>query len=308
MHKLFLSHVAEESELAGLLKDWIESTFAGQCTVFVSSSGDDLRPGMNWLNQLDSALEVAEVLLVLCSPFSINRTWINFETGCAWNKKIPILPICHSGLSKDRLPQPLAQFQAIELADLSFSKSLIKSLADYFEISRLPRISHDQMMKELQNAESIISKSYVAQSSSPKNEIQADSSKPSSGKRSDRNAPESAPSVRPLRLILTTKLTEDNDPVKSVKGFSMNDEKAYFYIKWFQLTAEKDYKMNWQLLDQEGNIVDASEFVIHPKSSNWNTWHSYSFKKNIDEPGNWTFMAYLDGNKVLEKKFEVTLL
>ena len=38
--KVFISHVTEESAFALVLKDWIESTFAVRCDVFVSS---DLR-------------------------------------------------------------------------------------------------------------------------------------------------------------------------------------------------------------------------------------------------------------------------
>ena len=56
MHNLFLSHITEEAELAKVVKDWIESTFAHQCKVFVSSSESDLLLGMNWLDQVDSAL------------------------------------------------------------------------------------------------------------------------------------------------------------------------------------------------------------------------------------------------------------
>ena len=51
--------------------------------------------GSKWLEEIDQALAAAVVLLVLCSPASLRRPWINFETGCGWIKRVP----CHSYLS-----------------------------------------------------------------------------------------------------------------------------------------------------------------------------------------------------------------
>jgi hypothetical protein len=54
--KLFISHISEEASLALVLKDWIESSFAGQCQVFVSSDKDDIPAGSRWLDEIDKAL------------------------------------------------------------------------------------------------------------------------------------------------------------------------------------------------------------------------------------------------------------
>ena len=243
-----------------------------------------------------------EVFLVLCSPFSINRPWINFETGRAWAKKVPIIPICHSGQTIGRLPQPLAQLQALEIANAEFSKHLIKGLSEHFQIHNVPRILHEGMMKELLAAESSVSKFYTGQSSSTKIEKQSSSSEPSLGQKSDTGASKDMLSLRPVRVILTTGITSDDEPENSVSSFSMSDEKICVYIKWFQLMPEKEYDFTYQLLDEIGDILTASQITLRPKSKNWNSWHWYLLKKNIDQPGNWTFRGYLDGNKVAEKE------
>jgi hypothetical protein len=59
----------------------------------------------------------------------VSRPWVNFECGCAWTKRVPIIPICHSGLRKADLPQPLSQFQSLELDQPEFSALLLSGLA-----------------------------------------------------------------------------------------------------------------------------------------------------------------------------------
>jgi hypothetical protein len=150
--KAFLSHISEEGAIARVLKDWIESTFLGQCEVFVSSSENDLPAGSRWLEEIEAALGESRVLLILCSPHSIHRPWINFEAGCGWIKRVPILPICHSGLRKSDLPSPLSLFQALEIDDPNFSAALFSAFAAHFKFRSVPRINHAEMMKEIAGA------------------------------------------------------------------------------------------------------------------------------------------------------------
>ncbi len=147
--KVFISHIHEEERLAISLKEWIETTFTEQCRAFVSSHPEDIALGQKWLDEIDQALSEANLLLILCSPLSVSRPWINFEAGCGFNKKVPIIPICHSGQLKNELPSPLSTFQSIKLEKSSSCKELITSLAKYMNIKRLPRISFEEMFNEI---------------------------------------------------------------------------------------------------------------------------------------------------------------
>ena len=147
--RAFISHISEESPVATCLKDWIESTVLGQCDVFVSSDSATLPGGVKWLNEIDSALQAANVFLVVCSAASLPRPWVNFETGCAWSRGIPIIPLCHSGVSKGTLPRPISEFQAIDLADPKFAQLLLESLQAHFKLARLPRINNAEMQTEV---------------------------------------------------------------------------------------------------------------------------------------------------------------
>jgi len=147
--QIFASHISEEAHVALVLKEWIESTFLGQVAVFVSSDPADIPAGTNWLGQLDSALQRSNLLLSLYSQASVGRPWITFEAGCAWIRKIPIIPICHSGLGVGDLPQPLSSFQALDLHDPRFGEKLFAALAKHGNFSKLPKIEYAKFQGEL---------------------------------------------------------------------------------------------------------------------------------------------------------------
>ena len=111
--KVFLSHIAEEGPLAAAMKGALEGV-VDHFEVFVS--GVDIQLGRAWLDALDGAFDNSSAVLVLCSPRSITRPWVNFESGGGWGRRIQVIPICHGGLTKKELPHPFSIFQALTLA------------------------------------------------------------------------------------------------------------------------------------------------------------------------------------------------
>jgi TIR domain len=77
--KVFISHITEEKDLAALLKERIDEDFLGKVECFVSSDTESILAGENWLISVEEALRDASVEIVLCSPASVKRPWINFE-------------------------------------------------------------------------------------------------------------------------------------------------------------------------------------------------------------------------------------
>lgn len=112
---IFISHISEERELAAILKRSLVSSFGDKVSVFVSSDLENITAGDNWLKSINNALDIASLELILCSRLSITRPWVNFEVGAAWLKKIPIVPVCHSGLQVCDLPVPYSVLNGIEV-------------------------------------------------------------------------------------------------------------------------------------------------------------------------------------------------
>lgn len=147
--QIFISHISEEKSLALVLKGWLESTFLGQCKVFVSSDPADIPAGTKWLDKINGAMDDSKLLIILYSPQSKLRPWINFEAGCGWVKNIPIMPICHSGLKVSEIGAPISSFQGLETEAVDFTNNFFGAIAKHAGFSKTPRIAIDEFMKEL---------------------------------------------------------------------------------------------------------------------------------------------------------------
>ncbi len=156
MKNVFVSHITEEAPIALELKKFIETSFLGTISVFASTDVHDLTPGSRWLDRIEKALKESTLLLIICSPSSLTRPWINFEAGCGWIKGAEIIPICHSGQRKDQLPYPFSQFMALSLFDEAFGETLVQSLCTYFKIGK-PPCDFKKLSKRLERARSSIS-------------------------------------------------------------------------------------------------------------------------------------------------------
>lgn len=114
---IFISHASEEIDLAIIIKSRLEMDFMGLPNVFVSSDGESILAGEKWLERINSVLSASDIEIILCSPTSLQRPWVNFEAGAGWIKGIPVIPICHSGISPSTLPVPLNMLQGINATD-----------------------------------------------------------------------------------------------------------------------------------------------------------------------------------------------
>ncbi|WP_163988867.1 toll/interleukin-1 receptor domain-containing protein [Pyxidicoccus caerfyrddinensis] len=145
---IFVSHIAEEAHVARNLKEQLERTIPG-AKVFVSSG---LTKGLPWLAAVEHALRKARVVLVLCSPRSVARSWVNFESGAGWSRKARVIPICHDGLRLEDLPLPLNMFQGVDLGSDNAHEDLdglIRDMAESLRLPAAPRFDPRKMLQAL---------------------------------------------------------------------------------------------------------------------------------------------------------------
>ena len=148
--KVFVSVIDEEAGLASVLKDWIGTAFLGQVEVFVSTV--DISSGEQWFRRLEEELTDARVLLVICSPGSVKMPWINFETGACHINGIPVIPICHSGITPDTLPIPLVFFQGLDAKAEDFCIRVMTDLAGHLGYPQSPQIRYEEMVVAVSDA------------------------------------------------------------------------------------------------------------------------------------------------------------
>ena len=149
---VFISHITEEKEMALELKQLIEESFLGMLSVFVSSDENSISSGSRWLDNITSALGNCAIELILCSPTSVKRPWINFEPGAGWIIEITVIPLCHSGMEPSSLPVPLNLLQAAKISEMSNLKLIFPVLASAIG-AKCPNVMFDDFigrMKELE--------------------------------------------------------------------------------------------------------------------------------------------------------------
>ena len=113
--EVFLSHRTTEARFADLIKARLEEDFFGIINLFYSNDITSVPVGAKWDERLLEGLRRATVMLTLCSKHSVKLPWINFEIGGAATRGVEIIPLCHSGITPDRLPASMTMTQGVTL-------------------------------------------------------------------------------------------------------------------------------------------------------------------------------------------------
>lgn len=142
---IFISHTTQEAEIAQLLKDLFLRAFGPSVTVFVSSDTATIGTGTRQFDAIIDGLGRASVFVVLLSEFSVERRWINFETGIAfarerWGLNGPNLKLIPLAIRSQQpnVGSPLNQLQVRALNDDAVVKDVLKDIAKHLGISAKP--------------------------------------------------------------------------------------------------------------------------------------------------------------------------
>jgi hypothetical protein len=157
--KIFISHIHDEKPIAENIKKIIDAGFMYQIQVFFSSEDGAIRGGEQWLNKVKKEIKESELILVLCSPASIIKQWINFEIGCGWinenDDDVRIIPIVHSGLTYENLPIYLKNKQVYKIDDNNFIENLFLEISTRFG-TRWKDINFKELQEKLNSTINLI--------------------------------------------------------------------------------------------------------------------------------------------------------
>lgn len=104
---VFISHITEESATALLLKDFLQRAFSKDLPVFVSSDYESITGGDTWFTKIVAGVKNCAVIIVILSPDSLARPWINFEAGVGIGADTTVIPVVAHGLERSAVGQPL---------------------------------------------------------------------------------------------------------------------------------------------------------------------------------------------------------
>ena len=124
MRRVFISHIEEEACIARVLRDFLRREAPDGDTRGTRQKrhkpnpflSDDLEPGDDWFLRLRRELDRSDVILVVCSRYSVEQQWINFETGYGWRDR-RIIPICHTDQEIDQLRPPFTMLHGLQVGN-----------------------------------------------------------------------------------------------------------------------------------------------------------------------------------------------
>lgn len=126
--QVFMAYASEDEDVSDFFRKQLETAFANRLSIFVASGNDGITPGRVWFDELTLKLREAKLVLAMVSRSSLRTAWIPFECGTAFGAGKTFIPLCHSGIRVIDLPQPLANFQALDLAKDGHLRRLLVSL------------------------------------------------------------------------------------------------------------------------------------------------------------------------------------
>lgn len=138
---VFISHVSEEQEAAHLLKFYLRRSLGEDLPVFVSSDYDSIAGGDIWFQTIIKGLNTAAVVIVLLSPASNDRRWINFEAGVGVGAGATVIPVVVHGQSRGDVGHPLTNLQIRSLDTIADTYALFADVAK--RVDRLQRAMVD---------------------------------------------------------------------------------------------------------------------------------------------------------------------
>ncbi len=132
---IFFSHSsADKKVLTKLRESFIEKT-GSAIDVFMSSDGQSIPFGRNWVHEVEAALDSAQLMVVFISPQSLNSHWLFFEAGFAHCKNIQVVPVAILGVDLNNVPPPLGLLQGFNLTTAGGLNNLIAQVNKLFEHS-----------------------------------------------------------------------------------------------------------------------------------------------------------------------------
>lgn len=151
---IFFSHSSKDKDMIMAIKNKIADYTGNVLDIFLSSDGQSIPFGTNWIHKIEEGLDNAQIMFVFVTENSLSTGWIYFEAGFAYSKKIQVIPV-GIGITVGSLKAPLNLLQGfnitsadslnnfISIINQKFSYSFSEKFTpnDYSEIMRLSTFS-----------------------------------------------------------------------------------------------------------------------------------------------------------------------
>lgn len=111
---IFISHAAANSRLARALAAAVGGSQT-DVRAFLSSRPGDIDADHQWMSDVEAALRSADAFVIVLTPESVLRPWVNFEAGAAWFARRRLVLVRIQALQPHEIPSPLSSRQIYAL-------------------------------------------------------------------------------------------------------------------------------------------------------------------------------------------------
>jgi len=154
-HSFFISHYSGDKDVAELIARTLRRISLNQLNPWFSSDTTEvggLRPGDMWFTEIIGRLSESKAIIIILTPYSIEKHWLYFESGVAEAlKNCSIIPVC-VGIRREDIFPPLGLYQCYQLSDYRSLKEFIGKVLARFQISfdeEMAKPVLEVMLKEL---------------------------------------------------------------------------------------------------------------------------------------------------------------
>ena len=129
---LFFSHSSKDKKIIMPIKEKIAQLTGNVFDIFMSSDGQSIPFGSNWVHKIEIGLQEAKIMFIFVTETSLSSGWIYFESGFAYSKGIQVIPV-GVGINIEDLNPPLNLLQGFNLTSSDSLNNFISIINKTFE-------------------------------------------------------------------------------------------------------------------------------------------------------------------------------
>lgn len=130
---VFLSHASIDKDVLAHLHKLLQKKCSNAVNFFMSSDGQSIPFGSNWVYTMEKSLKECDLLLAFISPNSVKSQWLLFEMGVAYSKNTKVIPIGILGIDLAKLPPPISLLQGFNLSSADGLNNIIMIINNKFQ-------------------------------------------------------------------------------------------------------------------------------------------------------------------------------
>jgi hypothetical protein len=144
---VFLSHSSRDKKQLVPFKKALEEKTNGTIQFFLSSDGQSIPLGHNWVASVEHSLDEAKLAFVFLTPNSVGSPWVAFEAGFMHSKKIRVIPVALPGIELGQVAPPVGLLQGFNMHSHDAMNNVFEILNQEFQHQHKLSFSTDDFRK-----------------------------------------------------------------------------------------------------------------------------------------------------------------